>query len=368
MSVAPRALDPFLRFPALLRAGGFAVAPDQTIGFIQAVELLGPRTMQDIYRAAIALFAPAPERRDAFDAVFRLVFHGQSLAGPAGGEPNEDDLRVHDDRDGGFEPEDAEIEESGGAATRGEVLAERHFGTEDEAEALRRLRREGRRRLPRRASHRRAPDRRGDTLDMRRTMREAVRRDGEVMALPRLRRRQRGRRILVLIDVSGSMKRETGGALRFAHALARTAETLEVFTLGTRLTRVSRALRARVANQALDRAASLVPDWDGGTRLGDALGAFLSVPRFAGFARGALVLVISDGLERGDPAAMVDAVRRLSRLAWRLEWLTPLAADAGYAPQTAALKAALPFIDTLAAGGSVERLCSHLLGFARQAP
>ncbi len=109
----------------------------------------------------------------------------------------------------------------------------------------------------------------------------------------------------------------------------------------------------------------LVADWDGGTRIGEALQAFLAVPRFAGFARGALVVVLSDGLERGDHHAMVDAIRRLSRLAWRIEWLSPDAAHLDFAPRTAALQAILPIVDHLGDGSSVERVATHLLRVGR---
>ena len=141
--------------------------------------------------------------------------------------------------------------------------------------------------------------------------------------------------MLLLIDVSGSMKNQTDLYLRFAHALARSIGRLEVFTLGTRLTRITRALRRRNRDQALALASTLVADWDGGTRLGDALQAFLSVPRFVGFARGALCVVLSDGLERGAHAAMTDGVARLSRNAWPILWLSPLAGEDGYAVETA---------------------------------
>ncbi|MEM1315362.1 MAG: VWA domain-containing protein, partial [Pseudomonadota bacterium] len=172
--------------------------------------------------------------------------------------------------------------------------------------------------------------------------------------------------ILLLIDVSGSMTAQTDGALRFAHALVRAGERVEVFTLGTRLTRVTSALRLRRREAALDAASGLVADWDGGTRLGEALQAFLAVPRFAGFARGAAALILSDGLERGGPEAMVDAVRRLSRLAWRVDWLTPLALGPGFAPRTAALEAASPWIDAFAPGGSVKAMCAHALALAQE--
>ena len=162
--------------------------------------------------------------------------------------------------------------------------------------------------------------RRGDYFDTRRTLREAVRNDGDVMQLRRLKRRLRQRRILLLIDVSGSMKERTEAHLRIAHALAHAVERIEVFTFGTRLTRVTRAMRLRNREQALAATSAIVSDWDGGTRIGDALRAFLAVPRFAGYSRGAAVLILSDGLERGDPSAMREAVTRLvaARLAREL--------------------------------------------------
>ena len=167
------------------------------------------------------------------------------------------------------------------------------------------------------------------------------------------------------------MKARTDAHLRFAHslrALVRAADRIEVFTIGTRLTRVTRALRLRNREQALATASGLVSDWDGGTRIGDALQAFLAVPRFASAARGAVVLILSDGLERGDPKAMTDAVKRLAARAWHLSWMTPLAADPGYRPETAALKSILPYLDTLADAGSTERLCHHVLNLSTRHP
>jgi hypothetical protein len=220
-------------------------------------------------------------------------------------------------------------------------------------------------RLPQRRGYRRVAARRGPGLDLRRAMKEAIRNDGEIFRLPRLVRRLRRRAILLLIDVSGSMKARTDAHLRFAHALVCAADRVEVFTIGTRLTRVTRALRLRNREQALATASGLVSDWDGGTRIGDALEAFLAVPRFAGAARGAVVLILSDGLERGDPKAMTDAVKRLAARAWHLSWMSPLAAELGYRPETAALKSILPHLDALADAGSTERLCHHVLNLAQ---
>ncbi len=363
----PLAAQPFVTFASLLRANGFAVAPEQTTAFLSAITLLGPRGLHDVRSAAHALFAPPPERHDEFNALFDAHFLGAVELGREVGEPDPDDLTVQEDRRGGFEPPSSDdINEAGQAATTVEALSARRFTEVDESEALRRFRRAAAGRLPLRRGYRRVAAKHGRGLDLRRAMKEALRNDGEIFRLPRLTRRWRRRNILLLIDVSGSMKTRTEPHLRFAHALVRSAERIEVFTIGTRLTRVTNALKRRNREQALAVASGVVSDWDGGTRIGDALQAFLAVPRFAGYARGAVVLILSDGLERGDPKAMTDAVKRLAARAWHISWITPLAADPRYRPETAALKAVLPMIDALADGSSTERLCHHVLALSKQ--
>jgi uncharacterized protein with von Willebrand factor type A (vWA) domain len=356
----PRAARIFVTFVALLRANGFAVAPEQTTSFLAAVGLLGPRSLEDIRRAGLATLAPPPERRAAFDALFRLHFAGGE---PLEGEGESDEiLRVQEEMRGQDDSLIAdEINESGQAAARAEALVERRFDRGGAGEALRRLQREAPRRLPLRRGHRRMRARRGPFADLRRTLRDSARNDGELLKLSRLRRRPRPRKLLVLIDVSGSMKQRTEENLRLAHALSQSAPMVEVFTFGTRLTRVTRALRLKRREQALRAAGQTVSDWDGGTRIGDALQAFLAVPRFAGYARGAATLVISDGLERGDVAAMRDAVAKLSRRAWRLDWLTPLATSRAFTPRTAGLLAIRPFVDEFRDGGSDEAIVAHIL-------
>jgi uncharacterized protein with von Willebrand factor type A (vWA) domain len=196
--------------------------------------------------------------------------------------------------------------------------------------------------------------------------RDAMRHAGEIISLRHRQRRLRQRRVVVLIDVSGSMKERTQVHLAFAHALVRAADSVEVFTMGTRLTRITRPLRLRNREQALATASLLVADWDGGTRIGDALSAFLAVPRFAALSRGAALVVLSDGLERGDPTAMADAVARLARLCWRVIWLTPLAADPAFEARTAGLVAARPYLDRLADGSSIDSICANVLDMANE--
>lgn len=361
----PRAARPFVEFPAVLRAHGFPVAPDQTMGFVEAVGLLGPRDMLDIRRAAVAMLAIPNERDAEFDALFRAFFLGQTLAAPVPGEDDET-VEAHEPDGGASEADEGEeISDAGAEATAAERLAARALAPEDPARALDRFSRLAPGRLPRRRSYRQAPTTRHGVLDLRRTLREAARRDGDAVILKTRRRKTRQRRIVLLIDISGSMKERTDDRLRFAHALIQAGDHVEVFTLGTRLTRITGELRAPDRARALERVSRLVADFDGGTRIGEALQTFLAVPRYAGFARGALVLILSDGLERGGPEAMIAATRRLSRLAWRLDWLSPLAGAPEYRPETAGLSAVLDDLDALADGSGVAAICTHVLAIGR---
>ncbi len=363
----PRAARIFISFAALLRANGFSVAPEQTTAFLAAIELLGPRSLWHIRQAGLATLAPPPERRATYDRLFDIHFRGNEAIERAEGEDDET-VRLQEEGRGEDQPPLAdEANESGRAAARAEALVERRFAQPSTSDALRRLSREAARRLPRRRGHRRMRARRGPFADLRRTLRDSVRNDGEVLRLGRLRRRARPRKLLLLIDVSGSMKARTEDNMKLAHAVLQAVGNAEVFTFGTRLTRITRALRLKRREQALNAAAHLVSDWDGGTRIGDALQAFLAVPRFGGYARGAAVIIVSDGLERGDVSALRDAVAKLSRRAWRVSWLTPLAGGPGFKPQTEALIAIQHFVDDLADGGSSAAVVSHLLSLGRKA-
>lgn len=360
-----RALEPFLALPSALRAAGFPAAPEQVENFLAAVGLLGPNSIHDIRRAARAVFGPAPERAAEFDDVFDSVFLGRVFAAPMGGEP-EELPRSYDSAGLELEPESGEEEPSGRDASTVERLFARALQAGDEDQILAAFRRAVPAVLPRRRS-RRFGGNKGRFADPGKAFREMARRDGELASLPFRRRLPAQRRVLMLIDVSGSMKAGTEGAMRIVHALVQAGERVEAFTLGTRLTRVTGPMRHRMPEEALRRVSGLVADWDGGTRLGDALNAFLAVPRFASFARGALVLIVSDGLERGDPGALTAAMRRLAGLAWSILWLSPLASDPAYRPETGAMKAILPLLDRLGDGASPRGIAHEILTFARRA-
>jgi uncharacterized protein with von Willebrand factor type A (vWA) domain len=208
--------------------------------------------------------------------------------------------------------------------------------------------------LPAQRARRHYPARRGDRLDLRRVLRGAGRNGGDVVALRWRRRPRRPRRVLVLVDVSGSLRQSAPDALRFAHAAVRSVPRCEVYTFGTRLTRVTRPLGAPDVDAALGALAGMVLDVNGGTHIGQALEEFLADPRRTAGARDALVLIVSDGLERGSPTAMACAVGRLGRLAHRVVWWSPLACDAGYKPLTRGMAAVAGDLDDLVGVGDLS--------------
>ncbi|PWW01442.1 hypothetical protein DFR52_102104 [Hoeflea marina] len=361
----PQAARPLFGFARLLRRHGFPVAPEQVTGFMQAVYLLGPRSMDDIREAALAMLAPQPDRRDEFEAHFRSWFYGEAAAVVEG--EGEDETEIKDD--GGAIEEQLEIQrtETGGElSSAAEQLSRREL--QSDRSRLTNFQRRISDSLPRRRSFRTVRTASGGHVDLRRSLRSILGSDGDIPS-PRWRKRQTvPRRLLVLIDVSGSMKLHTADYLRLAHAVVQGAPHAEVFSFATRLTRLTSALRVRDRDQALARASELVDDWDGGTQIGATLLAFLSVPRFSAFARGASVVILSDALERGDPAAMQLAVQRFAARAHRLSLATPLAGDPRFRPETAALKAILPLLDDLVDGSSIAGLTRFLLSLARSAP
>ncbi|CAN7521563.1 vWA domain-containing protein [Mesorhizobium sp. LjNodule214] len=354
-----------LGFGRLLRHCGFAIAPEQISSFMQAVTLLGPRSMADIREAALATLAPSPDRRAEFEAHFRSYFYGDVR--PSIDGENDEETRIKDDRGMREKENQTALQEKGGElSSEIEQLSSRDFQRDSDSLAL--FRRKLASALPARRSFRTVRTRSRGTLDLRRSLSEIVSADGDIPS-PLLRRRQTvPRKLLLLIDVSGSMKLHTADYLKLAHAAVQGAGRAEIFTFGTRLTRITGALRIRDRDQALARAAAQVDDWDGGTRMGPTLLAFLSVPRFSAFARGAAVVILSDALERGDHADLETAMRRLSARAFRLSLATPLAGDARFRPATAALRAILPVLDDLVDGSSVKNLTNFILSLARPAP
>lgn len=192
--------------------------------------------------------------------------------------------------------------------------------------------------------------------DVRRMVRRALRHGGEAVRPAYLSAGQRPRRVVLICDVSGSMEPYARALLRFAHAAVVGGARVEAFALGTRLTRITRALSWRDPDQALAATGRAILDWSGGTRLGEGLREFNDAWGARGMARGAVVVILSDGWDRGDPAVLAEQMARLARVAHRVVWVNPLKATPGYAPLARGMAAALPYLDELVEGHSLASL------------
>jgi hypothetical protein len=354
-------------FGRLLRQAGVAVPGGAVATFAAALEAVGLGDEHLVYWAGRTTLLTAPEDAPAYDAAFAALF-ARGPARPVADAPAPPPVTLVVEDDDGDEEEagpgaDEGVDPSAQTLvlrfSRAEVLRHRDLATctpEELAEALRLMagvRLGGALRRARRLQAR--PGRRGRP-DLRRTVRASVRAGGEPVRPVRREPRTRPRRVVLLVDVSGSMEPYARALLRFAHGAVAGRPHVEAFTLGTRLTRVTRELSSRDPDAALRAATGAVPDWAGGTRLGDGLAEFAATWGVRGMARGAVVVVLSDGWERGEASTLADALARLQRVASRVVWVNPLKASPGYAPLAAGMAAALPYVDEFVEGHSVASL------------
>jgi uncharacterized protein with von Willebrand factor type A (vWA) domain len=343
-------------FARAVRAAGVPVSPDRSQAFLIAVSRVGLGRRGGVYWAGRATLCSEPDHFTLYDRVFESWFAGRwPRVVPVRSNPAPRALPPLDDAaDGaGERREDADLIRA--KASAADVLRHRDIAELTPAERLLLAEMFARIRPvpPRRRAVRRVRSARGE-LDAARTLREQLRRGGEPGRLRYRRPTQRPRRIVLIVDVSGSMSPYADALLRLAHVWVRSSPRgTEVFTVGTRLTRVTRVLRQRDPEVALRGAGEQVPDWSGGTRLGEVLRAFLDRWGQRGMARGAVVVVFSDGWERGDPALLADQMARLRRLAHRVVWVNPHRGKAGYRPVQGGIAAALPYIDDFLAGHSM---------------
>ncbi|MEN8708213.1 hypothetical protein BKA08_000607 [Nocardioides marinisabuli] len=347
-----------LGFTHALRAAGVGVTHDRGASFLAAVALVGLGDVVAVRAAGRATLCAGPDDLDRFDQVFAAFFDPRgelprSRPAPAGA-PAPALLPESDAGAGGAADEDEEVVRA--MASDVEVLRHRDVAALSPGEKARLadMFASLHVRAPVRRTSRHERWRRGD-VDAARTVRASLRRMGEPAEIAWRRRSLRPRRVVLLVDVSGSMSGYADALLRLAHRLthALPASRVETFTLGTRLTHLTRPLRLREADRALVAAGETVPDWSGGTRLGESLGAFLDRWGRRGAARGAVVVVFSDGWERGDPALLAEQVARLQRVAHRVVWVNPHRGKAGYEPVQQGVLAVLPHVDDFVAGHSL---------------
>ncbi len=354
-------------FVDALRGAGLAVSLTSSRLYAEAMAAIDVGNPDHAYWAARTTLIHRPEDLELFNTVY-VSYWGSVTAVPlfeAEADTQTMTLAIDDDdADGG----DAADDDAGDDVlslrySAVEVLGAKDFAdyTADELAESQRLMEQIRLRGPMRRSRRRRPrpHRRSGAsgpVDVRRTVRAALRTGGESVLPVRTRPEQRPRRLVLLLDVSGSMEPYARALIRFAHAAVVGRARVEVFALGTRLTRVTRELSSRDPDRALDAAGLAVEDWSGGTRLGDGLRAFNDEWGCRGMARGAVVVILSDGWDRGDPDFLGEQMERLQRVAHRLVWVNPLKASPGYEPLARGMAAALPHLDAFVEGHSLDSL------------
>ncbi|MGY6501031.1 MAG: vWA domain-containing protein [Acidimicrobiales bacterium] len=355
-------------FVAALRRAGLTVPVGSTVMFARALAEVRIDRRDGVYWAGRSTLLTRPEDIDTYDAVFDAYWRqGPPAALRMAQAPMPVTVLLDDDE--GAEPEPTSVDEDHAdddvQAVRYspvEVLRHRDFAecsAEELDEAHRLMSRMGVAIARQRGRRHRASRSRAGRPDLRRTVRRAVRTGGETIERPTTRPADRPRRLVLLVDVSGSMEPYARSLVRFVHAAAVGRTRVEAFTLGTHLTRITRDLVSRDPDTALHRTTDAVPDWSGGTRLGDMIGRFNDEWGVRGMARGAVVVVLSDGWDRGEPAVMGEQMARLSRVAHRVVWVNPLKATPGYEPLARGMAAALPHVDTFIEGHSLAAL-EHL--------
>ena len=366
------AVDSLVGFGRTLRAAGVQASPERVQAAVQAVGALDPDRKDHVYWAGRLTLCGSEEDLARYDAVFAAYFGERPGSVVRRQRVLRPSLRVV--ADGGVVPPDGEGDgehlEGRAAASSVEQLRHRDVSRLTAAERLELNRLLVLLKLPgeARRTRRKRPASRG-SVDPDRTLRAWLRAGGEPAALRRHRPRAKPRRVVLLVDVSGSMDTYADALLRFAHAAARRGSaSTEVFVLGTRLSRVTREMAHRDPDVALALVDAMCPDAGGGTRLGVLLKEFLDRWGQRGAARGAVVVILSDGWELDDPALLGKQVARLSRLAHRVVWSNPRKAAPGFAPVAGGMAASLPHVDDFVEGHSLaayEHLAEVVLGRTR---
>jgi uncharacterized protein with von Willebrand factor type A (vWA) domain len=357
-------------FGRRLHEAGVPVTPERSARFAQALTLTRPVARTRLYWTARSVLVSDAAQVKTFDAVFFSVF-GSRVDLEPDEEPPEDARREAapaDDRPAA--PGRGATPGGGASPSRGEAVGEvpvpvaasdeerlrnKRFDALEPGELAQLYRLMTRIELatPLRRTRRAQRYRRGEQIDLRRTLRGSLRTGGDPIRLAHRRRRVVRRRLVLLCDISGSMEPYARAYLQFLTCAGKNAEA---FVFATRLTRITRALATRSPERAIQRAAAAAPDWSSGTRIGDALREFNDRHGRRGMARGAVIVILSDGWERGEPALVGREMQRLARLACRIVWVNPRVSAAGFVPRAGGMVAALPHVDALVSGHSLKAL------------
>lgn len=379
-------------FGRRLHAAGVPVSAERSANFAAALALVRPVARRRLYWTARAVFVSDPVQRGAFDRVFAEVFGGgaegsaeipsDAEVAPAPPDEREREQAPPESRSvegeepslgtgarertaGGERDEDEREIEVPTIAGEEEVLRGKRFEAlePDELAALYRMMARLHVATPVRRTRRARRDSHGERIDLRRTLRASLRSGGDPIRLARRRRKVQRRRMVLLCDISGSMEPYARAYLQFLTCAAAggvgsgpAAGRPEAFAFATRLTRLTRALGSRNPERAIQRAAATAPDWASGTRIGAALKAFNDRYGRRGMARGAVVVILSDGWERGEPELVAREMERLARVAYRIVWVNPRAGARDFSPRAGGMAAALPHCDALVSGHTLDAL------------
>ena len=366
-------VERLVRFGHELRTEGLSVGSGDIMTYCSAAAVLDPGDIHDLYWSGRTTLVVRRDQISVYDRVFRRFFLAEQDPPPDSHRPPESassdtqaTLQVPDSEPGnGEEDNDPEVT-LGLVGADAEIWRHKSFSacTPAELTALRRIMARIRLTPPQRRSRRRCSDKTRGRPDMRRTVRETMRTQREPSTLFWTSRKLRIRPLVLILDVSGSMSDYSRNLLQFAYSTRRAAGRVEVFCFGTRLTRITPALDRRRPDDALDQAARRVFDWDGGTRIGESLDEFVRHWGRRGMSRGSIVVICSDGLDRGDPAVLASAMERLSRLSHRIVWMNPHKGDdEDFTPNSLGMMVAAPYVDTFVSGHnlhSLERFAARL--------
>ncbi len=357
-----------IEFTRRLKDHGLVIGTERALAYTRAVAALRPSILDDVYWAGRITLVGRREHLPIYDRAFHDYFRGSEVESVTKLGSVQLNIKLEgelpaaplSDSGGGLREQAGPARESMlTAASPAEILRSRSFEdyTEDEHAEARSIVVRLARRRPRRVSRRtRTARRRGPRPDLSRTLRRALRTEGEPLERSWRRRRLKPRRLVLVLDVSGSMGAYARSLAGFAHAAVRAGRNVEAFAFGTRLTRITPALHSRDPDAALRALGKAVPDWEGGTRIGESMKELLDSWGRSGPVRGSVVIILSDGLERGDPELLSAQMQRLARLAQRVIWVNPLKGSPQYQPLARGMAAALPYVDDFLAGHNLASL------------
>lgn len=349
-----------------LRSEGLPLGSGELLTFCAAMAVLNPGDLLDLYWAGRSSLITKHTQLPTYDRVFRSFFLGYDPRVPERLRKTWEPSQIENESvieipaiEPGTSGQDEEEAKLGLNASDIELWRHKSFPacTDEELSALRRIIKRMRLIPPRRRTRRTRGSSSADRPDLRRTVRMTMRQHGEPSELFWRERKRKLRPLVLILDVSGSMAEYSRNLLQFAYSARRASTRVEVFCFGTRLTRITPALERRSPDQALDRAARAVFDWEGGTRIGESIESFVKQWGRRGMSRGSIVIICSDGLDRGDPAVLEAAMERLSLLSHKIVWVNPhIGSETDYQPTTLGMMVAEPFIDLIMSGRDLAGL------------